>query len=222
MGDLECNGEVPCVWRGGCRIYRDFCVRRQVDPELEKSLLPARALLDLVYSIMHAYIPAGGQLPDARIMRGWDRYLAAFQAASHRPLVHPMPELAAVGELYIVTWGSPREGFPLAKILRVRQRRTYRFDPVLTRYYPRLTSRVEPTIEFRCPMDVLFTRYPQAKTLARRWRVRCRFGTPIGCVAVRVKTDRIEDAARLVARLLEGGLTTGMRLKAGRVVFGGR
>jgi hypothetical protein len=57
-GDEECDGDPPCAWRSGCRIYREFCSARRLDPEVEKALITKRTLSNLVFDLMHEWAPA--------------------------------------------------------------------------------------------------------------------------------------------------------------------
>ena len=216
-GEPECDGDRPCRWRSTCRIYRDFCSYRGISPSDELGMLPKSVMIPMIKHLLAHHVP-GGQIPSSQVLRGFDRFLGGVTSELSRPVVHLDAEHARQGELYVHTWKGRCEGQYRAKILRVRRldTGTIRRDPTLCRYQPSTIRRVTPTIEFAVPLDVLLFHYPGARHLAFRWRYTCRDFRPIGCVAVKVYTERIDDCGRLLVRLLEDNLIKGVRLNRSR------
>jgi len=220
LHDPACDGDKPCRWRGTCRIYQEFCEHRGVDPVVELGMMPVHVIRPMIKHLVANHIP-GYKIPEARVLRGWDRFHDAFVSELRRPVVHPSAELARRGELYVVTWKGRSPGQYRARIIRARRQEggTARWDTTLCRYHPSVRARVTPTIEFAVDLRVLLEQYPHARHLAYRWRGSTREFRPIGAVAVKVYTERIDDCGRLLCRLLEDGLIEGVRLdrKRGRV-----
>lgn len=206
-------------------MYRDHCRVRGVDPEVEKAATPADALVNTILQLMHQHVPGGAVTPvRARILRGWERYLQAFnEALAHGHEVHPSVESAFVGELY---WKAcvrkRRQGMLEYAAIYLRTGQGDRY--LITRYHPMVISRVSPYVEIRCPVKRLLELYPQAQYMAESWRHRMPRSMPTSsaqAVACNVHGERIEDLARVTAGLLEANEIVGVRAeRTGYVLTG--
>jgi hypothetical protein len=220
-GHPECEGPPrkgqPCTWRGACRCYQETCKLRGVDPEVEKGLLSHKSLIRFVIAIMHT-MPSDRSPTQLRAMRAWDRFQAALQDALPGVPLHVRREAAMPGELYVHTWAMAGNRVR-AKLVRLCVDLSGQRDVVLCRYWPQFTSKVLPTIDLRAPVRQVLGAYPVALAMATRWRN----GSPggpyhnLGCSAVGVHPERIEDVARLLARLLADGHMAGLALANGYI-----
>jgi hypothetical protein len=180
-------------------------------------------LLTLVVDLLHHQIPEGGTPKQARVLRGWSRFRDALVDAIPGGIsILPDPSLAMAGELYEGAWYSTEWGAtPVAYTIRVRRGTgpSTKADPTIARYWPTLKSRVEPTIEIRADLASLVADHPRVADLARRWTDKpTSWGRrSLGAVAIRVRSECIEDIARLAARLLVGGKMPGLAVRRGAV-----
>lgn len=221
LGDAECDGVARgprCTWRGCCRVYKDLCQQRGLDPEVEKRVLPPDDLRHLIFRAAHWLLPADRSVLQIRAARGWERFYSALGDALGAVPLHPTGTTVMPGEVYVATWAAPG-GLFRAKVLRARLGVNSRTDVVLAKYWPVFKAKVEPTIDLAAPLADLLAAYPVALDMAARWRV----GSPggdrhsIGASAVRVMPERIEDMARLLVRLIQDGRVRGVALAPGHV-----
>lgn len=217
-GHSECDGGTPCGWRAGCRAYRDFCVRRDVDPEIEKGMLGTTTMIRIVFDLLRKH--TGTSEKTHRINRGLARFLEAFRdAMPGGAVLHPSEGLALTGELYVDVKGDPKRPrfFEVASI-RVRgvhPSRLGRVDVSVVRYWRGPVSRLRPTIEFRAGLRELLDAFPEARHIAEGWKRQNPKGNRARAAAHRMHPERVEDAARLAVLALERGLIEGLRIGAG-------
>lgn len=223
-GNPECDGSPACQWRMGCRVYLDYLRALDTSVELHRKLTPPSVLETLVFHLLHNYVPSEGSPDLQRAARGWTRFLEAFTDTVPLGIpVHADGGLALPGEIYTGQWAGKSGGLPRAYFIRVRGFGTSASDIPLVRYHPRFGRMVEPSIEIRADLRELIEAYPLARELAERWRIKSPGGggmSDLGAVAIRVRTELIEDVARLTTMALTEGHLRGVALSGGRVVRG--
>lgn len=208
-GNVECD-EAPCAARTGCRMYRELCRLRGVDPSAELRVLGDPAVTRLVVDALSQAAPPGGS-PEVRqkLTRGWHRFRDTVAEELPAGLFHPHREFAVFGELYAQEWVGAKDrlqaGTIRVKGIRGRDRRA---DLALARYWVARVRRTEPSIEIRADFHELLARWPSITGLCFRWSLRApKSGEAakqdLGATAERVFPDRIEDVARLFVRALE-------------------
>lgn len=211
----ECIDE--CAWHDVCPVYRNSCRERGVDPHAERASLDSETFHALVFQLYTKALnrkEVRGTRAVAR--RGWQRFLNAMQDALGFE-IHSAGEIATLGDLYVRGWASKDPHIAKVYYIKVKTSAGFKAQPVFARYHPLKLSRLQPVVEIRCHLDTIFERYPHAIELASRWRLRYMTTYPIGAVAIGVLPDRIEDMARLNVRLLEDGLTRGLRLAGDKI-----
>lgn len=222
-GHPECDGDLPCGWRAGCRAFLLHCSAFGLDPQVYKAALAPRTVIEMTFDLLRR----DGAVPvQPRIRRGWERFRDSIAEALPAGIViQPGRELAAPWELYEGAWRDTRHAtadLPRAFLLRVRNEypRASEDFPV-ARYWPRFRTRIEPTIELRAELQGIRDRFPQIGAWAMRWTAGG--GRRIGASAVRVRSERIEDVGRLLVRLLADGQIRNLGIQGTRIVYtGGR
>lgn len=212
-GDVECDGDPVCSWRGGCRGLRDWAAAIGVDPDAVKAHTPRRAVVSLVFDLLQAGLPSFSRGHD-RNARAWTMYLEAFSDALPATIVvAPHRDAALDGDLYIHEWANVDR----ARAWMIRQRAAGKApsrDPTLARYWPGSHGRVLPRIELRAQVDQVLARWPQIKPAAARWSHVSRGGLlntgKMQCSAINVSPERIPDFGRLTAALLMCGVVDDM------------
>ena len=161
--DPECDGDPVCAWRSGCRVYRDYCAARGVDPEVEKEITPKSALVTTIFALLHKQTPEGGGKTIRRVARGWDRFCEAFSDALPADLtLHLNRDVAFVGELYRSTWAGRREGQVRAGLIRVKTSGAQDFP--IVRYWTVRQTRVEPDVEIRADLPSVLEAFEITET----------------------------------------------------------
>lgn len=221
--DDQCDGAVPCAWKNACRIYRDSCEARKVDPELERGVLDDKGLRHLVFRLMNIYRPEDRRTVPREVLAGWTRFKDALNGELRASMrLRPMREFTYRGELYERAW--MRKGDPVAWVVRAHLRNSPHADPAIARYWLHGRRRVEPKIELRCDLDWLLATFPQVEGMALRWVADSKgrsWITPLGTTAVRVRPEHIGDFGRLVARIMEANALTGLRWTGRRLYLKG-
>jgi len=224
-GNLECDGSPSCAWRAPCRAYRDHCAIRGINPEVEKAATPPDALNALIFAVLRQAPPEGGYARAHNSTRGWRRFLDAYvDALPEGVVVQASRDVALVGELYVVTWAGRREGRIRAGGIRVRTTMKGNEIPIV-RYWPTRYDRMTPEIEIRADLARLLEVFPAARGIPWRWSEKHANGEakrPLGSLASKVPSERIEDIARLAARALGAGLIRDCRVRGSGVEVKGK
>jgi hypothetical protein len=184
-----------------------------VDPAKERAELPPKLLAELVDTALCRPPRGKGGHRHQRQLAAWEMFAEAFRQASGVRVAQV--GAAEPGEVVYHEWRSP------SALFRARAAKVVLADGTLApgalwRYWPTRRRVVQPTIEYACPLRDLLAAFPEAARLGERWQRQGPEGRGgLGAAVLGLRPERIGDAGRLAARLLERGLLAGARVVSG-------